>query len=201
MTRSSPAQQRLPSFGLTRLFSRAPICNRTDLLGVVVPVYVPRLTAIAGTWFGVTRSGRIGFLTNYTVPTAQIRRDAQGRGALVTDYLTSASTPLAYATDVSLDTGQYNGFNLVVGDFSGRQKDESSSMVYLGTQHDPIVSSVQPGVHCLSNRTLNDKTWPKVRVGCLIRLRLVELTPVSHRWVKAFSSICFLQTKGPRLRK
>ena len=146
-------------------------CNQTGLHGVIVYYSsVPLRIIIAGTWFGVSRSGRIGFLTNYTVPTAHIRRDAEGRGSLVTHYLTSAATPLAYAADVAQGAAHYNGFNLVVGDFSSRRAHDdeeltsSSSMAYLGTQCDPIVSIVRPGAHCLSNRTLHDRSWPKVRV-------------------------------------
>jgi hypothetical protein len=33
-----------------------------------------------GTWLGVSKSGRVGALTNYRVPLTQIKRDAQGRG-------------------------------------------------------------------------------------------------------------------------
>jgi len=65
-----------------------------------------------GTWMAVSRTGRFAAVTNYRgarEPTA-----AQSRGALVTGFLTSGSSPAAYLSDVR--GTQYSGFNLLASD-------------------------------------------------------------------------------------
>lgn len=107
-----------------------------------------------GTWLGITRSGRLAALTNYRDP-ASYRPDALSRGKLVSGYLGSDQPPPAYLAAVDRQAGQYNGFNLLVGDTAG--------LWYYSNRHNTIIS-VAPGIHGLSNHLLNTP-WPKIVAG------------------------------------
>ncbi|MFO7601072.1 MAG: NRDE family protein [Candidatus Desulfacyla sp.] len=104
-----------------------------------------------GTWFGITRKGRIGAITNYRDPAA-LKSAAPSRGRLVTDFLTGDEEPEAYLTRLSVSAGDYNGFNLVVG-----VKDRLCW--YSNRGHG--IRRILPGVHGLSNHLLNTP-WPKI---------------------------------------
>src|SRR5262245_33259460 len=67
-----------------------------------------------GTWMGMTKQGRISFITNYRDP-FNINPAAPSRGHLVSDYLLSNESPRDYLKKVEATGKQYNGFNLVVG--------------------------------------------------------------------------------------
>ncbi|HEY9109284.1 MAG TPA: NRDE family protein [Roseateles sp.] len=102
-----------------------------------------------GTWFGLTRSGRLALLTNVREPGRQ-NPEAPSRGALVVDWLESAADGPAFAQ--GLATG-YNGFNLVTADLARNDwhwfSNRAATPVALG-----------PGIHTLSNAAL-DTPWPK----------------------------------------
>jgi uncharacterized protein with NRDE domain len=104
-----------------------------------------------GTWLGVSRDGRFAALTNYRDPAAN-RPDARSRGELVRDYLCGSMSPQEYLERVKASGGDYNGFNLLVGDAGG--------LWYYSNRTD-VVAAVAPGVHGLSNHLL-DTPWPKV---------------------------------------
>ncbi|MBX3611395.1 MAG: NRDE family protein [Hydrogenophaga sp.] len=118
-----------------------------------------------GMWMGVTASGRVAWLTN--VRQADLARGERSRGELVTRWLRG---------DVSLDeftqslgAADYAGFNLVVGSIveggwtwiSNRDPGDPHGA-------DPRTSArlhcaaISPGVHTLSNASLNTP-WPKSR--------------------------------------
>ncbi|EMS45202.1 hypothetical protein TRIUR3_29162 [Triticum urartu] len=69
--------------------------------------------------------------------------------------------PLEYATEIAKEADQYNGFNLVLADV------RSGTMVYISNKPGdaPVVQTVSPGCHVLSNAAI-DSPWPKVlRLG------------------------------------
>src|SRR6185312_15955191 len=70
-------------------------------------VLAGRDLSAGGTWFGLTRSGRLALLTNVREPG---RNDpaAPSRGALVLDWLSSDDDAPAFAQRLA---GGYNGFN------------------------------------------------------------------------------------------
>lgn len=106
-----------------------------------------------GTWFGLTRAGRVALLTNVREP-GRKQASARSRGGLVLDWLVGREAlpggPHAQA---------YNGFNLVTGDLSGGT---------WGTWHwasnragTPVTAvALGPGFHAVSNALL-DTRWPK----------------------------------------
>lgn len=108
-----------------------------------------------GAWLAANQRGQFGVLTNYRDPTA-IRDDAQSRGHLIVDFLTSQASPQAYLNQ--LNAAQYNGFNLLLGDLRADQ---------IGYYSNAVAASPQlltPGVYGLSNALL-DTPWPKVQAG------------------------------------
>ena len=107
-----------------------------------------------GTWFGITRTGRFAALTNYRDPSRLIP-NAPSRGRLTSDYLQGDEPARRYLERLSRRAGDYNGFNLLVGDSEGL-------FYYANYSGKPRV--LEPGVYGLSNHFL-DTPWPKVRRG------------------------------------
>jgi uncharacterized protein with NRDE domain len=118
--------------------------ERPDILG-------GRDLCAGGTWFGITRKGRFGAITNYRDP-ASLKSAAPSRGRLVSDFLTDEEAPAAYLSRVDLSEGDYNGFNLVVGI-------RDQLCWYSNRGHG--IQRIMPGIHGLSNHLLNTP-WPKV---------------------------------------
>jgi uncharacterized protein with NRDE domain len=104
-----------------------------------------------GTWLGVTRSGRFAALTNFRDPSDR-KIDAPTRGKLVSDFLIGAMSAREYLLTLRERAGQFQGFNLLAGD--------GDSLHYFSSRIGEILA-VPPGVHALSNHTLNEP-WPKV---------------------------------------
>jgi len=102
-----------------------------------------------GTWFGLTRAGRLALLTNVREPGRNVA-DAPSRGALVVDWLASHADAPAFAR--GLRPG-YNGFNLVTADLARSEWHWASNRA-------PGVVALAPGLHGLSNAAL-DTPWPK----------------------------------------
>ncbi len=107
-----------------------------------------------GTWFGITRGGRMAAITNYRQPEIQVA-DAPSRGHLVSDYLADSVAPSDYLRLVAARAQRYNGFNLLVGD--------RRSLHYYSNRGDGP-RELEPGIYGLSNRLLNTP-WPKVSRG------------------------------------
>ncbi|KAK2984445.1 hypothetical protein RJ640_026932 [Escallonia rubra] len=110
-----------------------------------------------GTWLACSRDGRVAFLTN--VREVRSVPQAKTRGDLVVRFLESKKGPMEFAEEVLGEAQQYNGFNLIMADLC------SMTMVYVTNRpkEDNIsVSKVSPGIHVLSNATL-DSPWPKAQ--------------------------------------
>ena len=107
-----------------------------------------------GTWFGITRTGRIAAVTNYRDPRSH-RNGAPSRGLLLTDYLLGQTDPAAYLEDVRRKGAAYNGFNLLVG---------TPRELYYHSNRKGGVIALTPGLYGLSNHLL-DTPWPKVAGG------------------------------------
>ncbi len=107
-----------------------------------------------GTWLGITKEGRIAAVTNYHEATA-INSSLLSRGALVSDFLRRDIEPRSYA-DLLADNGKwYGGFNIVFGTMGD---------LYYCSNRSEGYEPLEPGIHGLSNRVLNDDAF-KVRKG------------------------------------
>ncbi|CAE6711638.1 hypothetical protein R69927_04372 [Paraburkholderia domus] len=112
-----------------------------------------------GTWLGMSRDGRFAALTNYRAP-HEMRADAPTRGTLVSDWLSSAGngqheTPLDYLQHVARTGDIYNGFNLLVGDWTRRE------LGWYCNRSNIAPTLLAPGTHGISNAVL-DTAWPKL---------------------------------------
>lgn len=102
-----------------------------------------------GTWFGLTRTGRLALLTNVREPGRRVTA-APSRGALVVDWLASSAQAPAFLA--GLGEG-YNGFNLITADVASDDWHWFSNRAA-----GPV--ALEDGIHGLSNAAL-DTPWPK----------------------------------------
>jgi len=116
-----------------------------------------------GTWLGMSRDGRFAALTNYRAP-HEMRADAPTRGTLVSDWLSGTAngsvngthaTPLDYLRHVARTGDIYNGFNLLVGDWTRRE------LAWYCNRSSAAPALLAPGTHGISNAVL-DTAWPKL---------------------------------------
>jgi uncharacterized protein with NRDE domain len=112
-----------------------------------------------GTWLGVTRDGRFAALTNYRAP-KEMRADAPTRGTLVSNWLSGehgieSGAPLDYLRQVARDGDMYNGFNLLIGDWSRRE------LGWYCNRSPAPPTLLAAGTHGISNAVL-DTPWPKL---------------------------------------
>jgi len=163
-----------------------------------------------GTWMGVTREGKLASLTNIRDPKRQLD-SARSRGELVTHYLTEQQQDSAYLAFLKASANQYNGYNLLYGDWQ-------KLAVY--NNHLNTYEHLSKGVYGLSNANLNSP-WPKINKGmqaldaycydghpiepevlfALLQDRhlaeddMLPKTGVSIEWERKLSSI-FINTEG-----
>jgi uncharacterized protein with NRDE domain len=108
-----------------------------------------------GTWLGVDRRGRFAAITNFREVGAH-RKDAPSRGHLVGDFLFADAPADDYLKQVATQMQRYNGFNLLLLDYTG--------LYYLSNRSAAGATAprrLAPGVYGLSNHLL-DTPWPKV---------------------------------------
>ena len=115
-----------------------------------------------GTWLGMSKSGKIGILTNYRQNKKFKPQDEMGRGQLVSDYLKSKEKPNKYLEHVKEHGHRYGGFNLILGEVIPG-KSEMNFSYYCNKESRPL-EDLTPGVYGLSNRYL-DYGWKKVDLG------------------------------------
>jgi uncharacterized protein with NRDE domain len=105
-----------------------------------------------GGWLALSARNRLAAVTN-------VRRmippnpAAPSRGALVADFLRSSASARDYAAALADRAGTYAGFNLLLYD--------GHELLHLTNQAQFSVQAVAPGIHGLSNDTLNTP-WPKL---------------------------------------
>lgn len=103
-----------------------------------------------GTWFGVTRDGRFGVVTNVR-DGATIDPNAPSRGQLPINYIQSGDEPVAHARRFIRAGGEFPPFNLVVG---------SPRQAFYASTRSRLPVELTQGVHTVSNGLL-DERWPK----------------------------------------
>lgn len=108
-----------------------------------------------GTWLAVSKSGKIGALTNIRTPEEMTAEAKKSRGELVVNYLLSEKSPKEYLTALAGHSSNYAGFNLLTG---------TPDELYYMNNYDNKISRVTDGTHGLSNEYL-DTPWPKVVIG------------------------------------
>lgn len=108
-----------------------------------------------GTWLGIGAPARFCALTNFREP-SRPRAGAPSRGALVSRVLRSPQPVFDVLAELRERIDGYAGFNLLAADREG--------LWLLSNRATPALQALPPGIHGLSNGTL-DADWPKVRRG------------------------------------
>ena len=118
-----------------------------------------------GTWFGITKNGRLAGISNYRDPNS-LKKDAPSRGRLISRFLLSDNSPRSYLEGVIKDESRYNGFNLIIGD-----REE----LFWHSNRGKGMRKLSPGIYGLSNHLL-DTPWSKVVKGKSELTRLISET-------------------------
>jgi uncharacterized protein with NRDE domain len=108
-----------------------------------------------GSWFGLSRHGRLALLTNVREP-GRHQPTAASRGGIVIDWLQGALAADAFAQ--TLQAQQHNGFNLIVADLRA----QPSPQWHWINNRVPTTQTLASGVFGVSNAAL-DTPWPKTR--------------------------------------
>lgn len=95
-----------------------------------------------GTWMGVTRTGRMAAVTNWTMTSKPSSRYCS-RGELVRKFLSTDSPSLDFVR--AINPSDYRGCNLLV--YDGR------NLVYWNN-HDNLAEELDPGLHGITNASL-----------------------------------------------
>ncbi|HEY2807969.1 MAG TPA: NRDE family protein [Steroidobacteraceae bacterium] len=106
-----------------------------------------------GTWLALDAARRFGVVTNYR-ELQRPRTDAPSRGELIPQYLRSSAGPEEFFAALAGKASGYSGFNLLLTD--------AASLWYGSNRATPFARALAPGVHGLSNESL-DTPWPKLR--------------------------------------
>lgn len=107
-----------------------------------------------GTWLGVSTNGNIAALTNIRAPSKD-RFDAMTRGELVVNALNFQGPWSLHTQTLEKTANDYNGFNLVYGQWQE---------LYVFNSHSKKYQALTKGVYGLSNAQLNTP-WPKTQQG------------------------------------
>ncbi len=144
-----------PKYKLIMIFNRDERKNRES-----EPIHWLNNSVLAGkdekeggSWFGITRKGRIVYLTNFRNPKA-FDESKESRGFIVKEFLNSNKGALEFLEKLKTEINKYNPFNLLVSD-------NLENLYYLSSITKEI-KVIEDGIHGLSNG-LFDEEWPKVR--------------------------------------
>ncbi|BCB08524.1 hypothetical protein HHSLTHF2_24140 [Vreelandella venusta] len=125
-----------------------------------------------GTWLAANSQGVVAALTNVRDPALPTPVNAPSRGELVASVLQSDDIEAWLKEKERVSARRYAGFNLLVA--------TPHRMWHLHRgRHGVVLTSVPPGVHGLSNATLNTP-WPKLN---LVRDALLNST--DEQWQSA----------------
>ena len=120
------------------------------------PIYAGRDSQSGGTWLGIhqqqqqvaAQNGRWAAVLNFR-DGVQASAEERSRGELVTSFLTSDLSPIAFARQISLQ--DYAGFNLIIGD-------AKQAVIVNNRGHAPM--ALHSGLHVFSNGQ-PDEGWFK----------------------------------------
>ena len=136
------------------------------------PVLAGRDLEAGGTWLGVDRRGRLALVTNYRDPSLP-KPAGRTRGELVPSFLRSDRDAERCVREAAATAGDYAGFSLLAMDAGG--------LGYAVSQPRAEWRMLEPGIHGLSNRRL-DEPWPKLlKTRAAFERELAARTPDAAR--------------------
>lgn len=146
-----------PAYELVLIANRDEFHHRPTAAAAAWPdhpqVFGGRDLLQQGSWLALAQGTRLAAVTN-------VRRmvppdpSAPSRGALVADFVQGQLTAEAYAQRLLPQAEAYHGFNLLLCD--------GAQMIYVTNHPAGRVEILRPGVHAVSNASL-DTPWPKLR--------------------------------------
>ncbi|XP_049326414.1 transport and Golgi organization protein 2 homolog isoform X2 [Astyanax mexicanus] len=122
-----------------------------------------------GSWLGITKRGKLAALTNYLE--GRPNPDAQGRGFLVSNFLTDNLDSFSYMRKVASEGHLYNGFNLLTAEFRASE----DTVCYYGNKGSPEPIRLKAGIYGLSNSLL-ETPWRKLQHGKQRFISVVDKT-------------------------
>lgn len=139
-----------------------------------LPIYAGRDDQSGGTWLGIhqqplastkqfSQNGRWAAVLNFR-DGVQAAPDQRSRGELVTNFLSSDLSPLAYARQVDLQA--YAGFNLIIGD-------DKQAVLVNNRGYPP--TPLHSGLHIISNGQPNDAWFKSERLRGRVRQEVLPL--------------------------
>ncbi|GAA0322699.1 NRDE family protein [Psychrobacter aestuarii] len=158
------------------------------------PIYAGRDEKSGGTWLGIhqqplaeaeaagehstvyQQNGRWAAVLNFR-DGVQANSQERSRGELVTHFLTSALSPMAFARQIDLQ--QYAGFNLIVGD-------AGQAVMVNNRGHAP--TPLYAGLHVISNGQPEERWFKTERLRARLRqevLPLIAEDPTPEYWQPA----------------
>lgn len=120
-----------------------------------------------GSWFGITKKGKIAFVTNYRNPLL-LKNNVPSRGKLVWDYLNSNYCVNDFIKAIQPE--QFNPFNLVFGSID--------RLYYFSNVKNELIE-IEKNIHGLSNHLL-DSQWPKVTKATNLFKSIIDSTSNSE---------------------
>ena len=144
-----------------------------------MPIYAGRDDQSGGTWLGIhqqtlssdnvqsenvfSQNGRWAAVLNFR-DGVQAAPNQRSRGELVTNFLTSDLSPLAYARQVNLQA--YAGFNLIVGD-------DKQAVIVNNRGYPP--TALHSGLHIISNGQPDNAWFKSERLRSRVRQEVLPL--------------------------
>ena len=107
-----------------------------------------------GTWLGISKSGKIGIITNYRDP-ENYKENLKSRGLLLKKFLVENISNEDFSDFLLKHKKEYNGYNILFG--------HVNEMLYYSNKQDNV-QKLESGIFGLSNGLL-DCSWPKVNIG------------------------------------
>ncbi|MFT5693107.1 MAG: hypothetical protein ACI92E_002443 [Oceanicoccus sp.] len=121
-------------------------------------IFAGRDLKAKGTWMGISKNGRFAAVTNFREG-SKSTGEFLSRGDLTTHFLNSTESTVECLEKIKDNQKRYAGFNLLAGEFSKQR----SHLYYFSNRQNKI-EEIEPGIHGLSNGSLN-QPWPKVVNG------------------------------------
>lgn len=161
------------------------------------PIYAGRDSQSGGTWLGIHQqpqpttyhqNGRWSAVLNFR-DGVQASANERSRGELVTDFLTSNLSPMAFARKIRLQ--DYGGFNLIVGD-------SKQAVIVNNRGHAP--TALYAGLHLFSNGQPEDAWFKTERLRGRIRQEVLPLIAENHafeHWQQAAFAVMSDDTAAP----
>lgn len=104
-----------------------------------------------GSWLAIHKNGRFAAVTNYRDFTMRLDGD-KSRGFIVNDFLLGDAESEAFLNDIKKEGSLYGPMNVIVYD--------GEKMLHYNNVTN-IIQEMAPGIHAVSNATLNTP-WPKL---------------------------------------